>query len=60
MIVPINTATIRSEPSTQSETVAIFDQNQSLTVIGDNVPYYYQIEFCDPTTGNVKTGWVSK
>jgi len=53
-------ATIRSEPSIQSETVAIFDQNQSLTVIGDDVPYYYQIEFCDPTTGNIKTGWVSK
>lgn len=53
-------ATIRSEPSIQSETVAIFDQNQRLTVIGDDVPYYYQIEFYDPTTGNVKTGWVSK
>lgn len=60
VVAPINIATIRSEPSTQSETVAIFDQNQRLTVIGDDVPYYYQIEFCDPTTGNVKTGWVSK
>lgn len=60
VIAPINTATIRSEPSTQSATVAIFDQNQRLTVIGDDVPYYYQIEFCDPTTGNINTGWVSK
>lgn len=60
VVAPINTATIRSEPSTQSVTVAIFDQNQRLTVIGDDVPYYYQIEFCNSTTGNVKTGWVSK
>ena len=60
VIAPINTATVRSEPSTQSATVAIFDQDQRLTVIGDDVPYYYQIEFCEPTTGAIKTGWVSK
>lgn len=52
--------TIRNEPDTRSETVAIFDQNQSLSIIDDQTPYYYQVKLCDPETGEMKTGWVSK
>lgn len=53
-------ATIRNEPDNRSETVAIFDQNQALSIIDDQIPYYYQVKFCDPETGKIKTGWVSK
>ncbi len=53
-------ATIRNEPSTRSETVAIFDQNQTLSIIDDQTAYYYQVKFCEPETGEIKTGWVSK
>ena len=60
VIAPIAFATIRNGPNTQAETMAVFDKNQKMIIIDEGVPYYYEIEFPEPATGDIKIGWVSK
>ena len=47
------------EPSSKSNTVVNITVDQSVTIIGE-VPYYYEVEYTDPETGELVTGYIYK
>ena len=52
-------ANIYNEPSTNSTLVVNISGDQNVTIIGD-VTDYYEIEFVNPETGELSTGYIDK
>lgn len=50
---------VYDEPSSKSNTVVNITVDQSVTIIGE-VPYYYEVEYTDPETGELVTGYIYK
>ena len=55
----IKAVKLREAPSTNSPVVVTITPIQRVSVIGE-APYYFEIEYTDPETGETYTGWVSK
>ena len=50
---------IYNEPSTNSTLVVNISGDQNVTIIGD-VTGYYEVEFINPETGELSTGYIDK
>lgn len=57
--ITISNSNIYTEPVSTSTVVYSISVNQNITVIGD-APYYYEVEFVDPETGEAVTGYIYK
>ena len=55
----IKNTVIREEPNTSAAVVINIQAEQVVLVVND-VPYYYEVEYVDETTGETYTGWISK
>lgn len=55
----IKTTRLREAPSTDAPVVAIIPASRQVSAVG-NEPYYFQVEYTDPETGVLYTGWLSK
>lgn len=55
----IKSAVIREEPNASSAQVCQVEKDWEVVLI-DDVPYYYQVEFDDPVTGERLYGFISK
>lgn len=55
----IKTARLREAPTTDAPVVAIIPASRQVSAVGDE-PYYFQVEYTDPETGVLYTGWLSK
>ena len=47
------------EPTSTSNVVNNISVEQNVTIIGD-APYFYEVEFVDPETGETVTGYIYK
>jgi len=56
--ITITNSILRKQPSSDSTTITIIDTNQQIIII-DEIPYYYQISYCDDKN-TTTTGWISK
>jgi hypothetical protein len=52
-------ARVYEEPTSTSNIVNNISVEQNVTIIGD-VPYFYEVEFVDPETGETVTGYIYK
>lgn len=52
-------AKVYSEPTSASNVVVNLTVEQNVTIVG-SVPYYYEVEFTDPETGEQFTGYIYK
>jgi len=50
---------IREEPNRKATVICQIKQGETITVIGD-APYYYLVEFDDPDTNELRSGYISK
>lgn len=55
----LSPANVYDEPHSSSQVVYHIELNQNVIVVGD-VPYYYEVEIKDESTGRCYTGYVSK
>lgn len=55
----IKDTVIREEPNTNAAVVINIQAEQVVFIVND-VPYYYEVEYVDETTGETYTGWISK
>lgn len=56
---PVKNAQVYEEPTSTSNVVYNVTVENNITVIGD-VPYFYKVEFPDPETGELVTGYIYK
>lgn len=59
MYTTVKQTVIRKMPSVEAPTLIVVAGNRNITVNGD-VPYYFEIEYEDPETGDNYRGWISK
>ncbi len=59
MYTTVKQTVIREMPSANAPKLIIVPKNHKMIVIGE-VPYYFEIEFEDPETGDSFQGWISK
>lgn len=52
-------ARVYEEPTSSSNVVYNISVEQNVTIVGD-VPYFYEVEFPDPETGETVTGYIYK
>ncbi len=55
-----NNTQIKDEPSASGNTVCNVTVNQEVTIISTSTNYYYEVEFNDEESGEIKKGWISK
>lgn len=53
-------AVVRENNTYQSPITYTFKTEQSITIINNNVPYYYWAEYFDESDNKFKSGWISK
>ena len=56
---PTKNSQVYEEPNSASSVVYNLTVENNVTIIGD-VPYYYEVEFMDPETGDLLTGYIYK
>ena len=56
---PVKDSQVYEEPTSTSSVVYNLTVENNVTIIGD-VPYYYEVEFVDPETGKLVTGYIYK
>lgn len=56
---PVKNAQVYEEPTSTSNVVYNVTVENNITVIGD-APYFYKVEFPDPETGELVTGYIYK
>lgn len=56
---PVKDSQVYQEPASTSNVVYNLTVENNVTVIGD-VPYYYEVEFVHPETGELVTGYIYK
>lgn len=56
---PVKNAQVYEEPTSTSHVVYNVTVENNITVIGD-APYFYKVEFRDPETGELVTGYIYK
>lgn len=55
-----NNARIKDEPSASGNTIYNLSVNQKVTIISTSSNYYYEVEFYDEESGELRKGWLSK
>ena len=56
---PVKNSHVYEEPTSTSNVVYNVTVENNITIIGD-VPYFYKVEFLDPKTGELVTGYIYK